>query len=292
MVAAYQSYAQNAAGSGATCVVTKPTGTVDGDLLIAIGITNGTTIVPVAGGAAWVQPSWSLGGQVPIWTKKAASEGASFSFNPSGGALQFTGVMVVRVNGQHATTPFDTGSGHSVFTNLVLPGVTSAGSDRLLLQIVLKASAANSWTPPAGPTERFDAVVNNLSSALGDQVVGAGATGSRTWTPTDTGAGAVGYMIAVAPTTANSGSFTGAYDFSSSGFTGDAPDVPPGAGTFTGGYQFSSSGFAGAAGPSQGTFTGGYQFNGSGFTGEGGDPDFLVDVYPTEGGRRRWGGRK
>lgn len=265
MTAAYQSQAQAAGISGGNAIVTKPAGTVSGDLLIAVGVTNATTITPPAG---WTEHANSLGGQVPLWTRVAGgSEGATYTFSPSGGALQYTGVVIVRVNGVHATTPVDDARGVTAASgNLVIPSVTSSGADRLLMQVMAKAASSGSWTPPGTATERFDSNANTVQAAGGDEIVNAGGTGTRTWIPTDAG-GSVAYGLAVAGIPPGAGTFTGSYDFTGTGFTGQAG---PGQGSFTGGYSFAGTGFNGQTGPGQASFTGGYDFTGSLFVGSAG----------------------
>lgn len=287
MVAAYRSHAQASGLTGGAAVVTKPAGTINGDYLVAVCVTSAVSITPPA---SWSSPSWSLGGQIPAFVRAASSEPADYTFTPVGGTLPNTGVVIVCVKDRHPSTPIDDGDGVSGIANLVMPSVDSAGTNRLLMQVIKKASAACSWTPPGTATERFDAVVSSFSGAGGDEIVNAGGTGTRTWIPTNTAQAGVGYMMAFAPIPPGAGTFTGAYDFTGSGFTGEEG---PAEGTFTGGYDFTGSGFTGSAPDvANGTFTGTYDFAGSGFTGAGGDPDNLVDVYPTEGGRRRFGGRK
>lgn len=256
MVAAYRSHAQASGLTGAAAVVTKPAGTVDGDYLVAVIVTSATSITPPAG---WSSPSWSLGGQIPAFVRAASSEPADYTFTPVGGITPNTGVVIVCVRDRHPSAPIDAGAGVTAISNLVMPSVNSAGANRLLMQVIKKASAACTWTPPGTATERFDAVVSSFSGAGGDEVVGAGATGTRTWTPTNITQAGVGYIMAFAP-------------------------IPPGAGTFTGSYDFSGS-FTGAAGPSEGTFTGAYDFSGTGFTG--------VAPPPVPAGTNRWtpGGR-
>lgn len=284
MVAAYQSMAKGFADSGNPVTVTKPAGTVAGDRLYAVGVTSAASIT--SSGGLFTEHAESLGGQVPLFVRTAgASEPANYTFNQVGGVFPLICILIVRVSGW---LDEDDVSGHTTGGNIVLPSVTSDGPGRLLLQLLVKASGTNTWTPPGGVTERFDNPTP-ISAAGGDQIVGAGPTGTRTWTPTAAD-GAVGYMMAIQSVPPEEGQFTGAYDFAGSGFVGAAG---PGEGEFTGGYDFAGSDFTGQAGaPSAfGAFTGSYAFDGSGFTGVAPTPPFGGGRW-TPGGRDRFTARR
>jgi hypothetical protein len=100
-----------AAQTGATFSVSKPTGTADGDLLVAFQATL------LSGGTAPVVPSgWTILGtrqsyaaganDLVCWYKVANGEGASWTFNgPAGGSLPTSSVYVAAFSGPPATTP-------------------------------------------------------------------------------------------------------------------------------------------------------------------------------------------
>lgn len=333
MTAAWQSQASISATATADPVCSKPAGTVQGDLLVAVVCCSGGGSCATPSG--WNLHASSISTQKPLfWKIAGASEPANYTFDVSGTLIN-TVVVIDRYNGHDPTTPIDAvgkvdpGTGAS----FVIGTLTSAGAGRLLAQICAKL-ANTSFTAPGTATKRWDAVTGAPISvtAGGDEVVGSGATGTRTWTAgAATGTGA-GYMLAIAPAP-GLGTFTGAYDFAGSGFTGQAG---PGEGSFSGGYAFAGSGFTGQQGPGEGQFAGAYAFDGSGFQGQTGpgegqfagdyafdgssfvgvegDPssfgffvgeydftggftgsavgDDLFDITATEGGRRRFGGRK
>lgn len=247
MVAVWQSVAYNSRTLGADPVVTKPAGTVDGDLLIAVGVAGGTdTITAQAGGAAWIAHPDSISTTYPLWYKIAASEPADYTFNTSGTANSI--VVISRWTGFNPAAPFDAVAGiNGTALNYVIPSVTSAGPNRKLAQMGARVTASITFTGPASQTERWDANAPSASftTAGGDEVVGAGATGTRTWTASASNNPGVFYSLAIAPIPPKEGTFTGGYDFSGS-FVGEAPPVAPGEGTFTGGFDFTGS-FTGSA---------------------------------------------
>lgn len=186
-------------GLGGDPVLAVPASTVAGDLLVAImGSTGGTFSTP----AGWALHGSSISTQAPLFTRTATAGdvagGVTYTFVCSGVANQ--GAIMIPVKdwgGVDAVAGVITGSG-----NLVLPQVTSGGSSRYLLQVAIRL-ASSTWTPPGTATERFDANIPtaNWGTAIGDETVGAGATGTRTWVPSNSVATSFGYNIAIAPLT-------------------------------------------------------------------------------------------
>lgn len=202
MTAQYQSVESNSNNVGGTVVVNRPSGTVDGDLLLAFvaNLNPGSTYTPAPG---WTLKAGTTSSDA-IYERIASSEPATSTWTP--GALAGLKVTIVRVNNQAASSPtaatsiLPSASG----TSFVIPSLTSPGANHLLLQVVNSGGSgtANFWTPPGTATERFDYLDAGLvySAGGGDEVVGNGATGTRTWTAAAAG-NAAGYMVAIAPGT-------------------------------------------------------------------------------------------
>lgn len=289
MVASFRSQSATSQTLGGDPVVNVPAGVVDGDLLIAYGICAAGGTITATG--AWTTHPNSFGGQGPLFYRVASSEPASYTFTVSGTANSVVSIVAIR-NPRAGANPIDVAANVAGASgNIALPSVNAVNSNSLLVQLVAKLGST-SFTPPGTASERFDAAVApaNYTVAGGDEIVNAGATGTRTWVPAAGTQGSIGYILAVAPIPPGAGTFTGSYAFNGTGFTGAEG---PAEGSFSGGYDFSGAGFTGEApGVASGSFVGSYDFSGSGFTGAGGDPDTLVNVYATEGGRKRFGGRK
>lgn len=263
MVASFRSVAHAAATGGSDPVVAVPAGTQNGDLLLAFcaAATGGTVWTPP--GAFTAHPN-SLGGQVPLFRRIASSEPANYTFAQSG--IGNGCVTLVCITGVATSTPDEVAAGAAVGSgDIVIPSLNSGGAGRLLMQMVQRTGGGGTFTPPGTAAERWDTVVapTTFTSAGGDETVGAGATGTRTWVPSSSG-GAAGYSISVVP-------------------------APPSAGTFTGGYAFDGSGFLGEINP-EATFGGGYDFTGSDFVGVAGAAPTEVDLFP--GGRDRFTARR
>jgi hypothetical protein len=252
-------YASSAASGVGTTVanvtVTKPTGVSAGDLLVALTYAN-TAAALWAGPAGWSKIAENTTQcSTAVFTRVAdGSEGANFTFTRSGTSLNTAGAVVVRITGASGVTPA-AGIGFDTDTTLDLPSITPTVADTLLLQLVGRVSGGSSWTPPGTATERFD--IDSSGTALdvagGDEVVGAGATGTRTWTMAAS-ANSRGAIIAVNPVATASGTFTGGYGFTGAGFTGD--DGGTASGTFAGSYDYSGAGFTGDAPAPPGTWDG------------------------------------
>lgn len=276
MAAVWRSFAHANGTLGADVVVNRPSGTADGDLLFAYCIATAGHVVTPPGAGVWVPLASSVGTNAAIWVKVASSEPATYTFDVAGAGN--TQVVIVRVTGQHPSTPIDVSSGVSSTGNLVIPSVTPTGADRLLLQMVAK-NGSTTFTGPGSQAERYDDNTA-FTCAGGDEIVGAGATGTRTWTPAAGTTPGVGFMVAITPAPPTTGGFTGGYDFSGT-FAGAEG---PAEGSFAGDYDFSGSFNGEAPGVASGGFTGGYDFSGT-FAG--------VAPPPTPGGNNRWtpGGR-
>ena len=202
MTAAYAAEAHAGVTSGVAnvSVATAGLGTISsGDLLVAFCWTNNSTAAWSAAGFT----SFAASGDTAILYRIAdGSEGSSFTFTRTV-STNVASVIVARITGAHATTPLDVATLNAGVgsTTVVLSSITPTGPNRLLLQMVGRANTGGTgWTPPGTATERFDyTIATSLClSAGGDEVVGASATGTRTWTHGVTGPSR-GIMVAIVP---------------------------------------------------------------------------------------------
>jgi hypothetical protein len=197
MVASFRSVAHAAATLGGDPVCNVPAGVQNGDLLLAFCTSTVAAWTPPAG---WTAHPTSAGGVAPLFQRIASSEPANYTFVASGAGNN--SVTIVAIKDVAAATPAEAGSNSGVVGsgNIVIPTVTSGGANRLLFQMVCRAGGSGTFTPPGTAAERYDTVVapTTFTAAGGDETVGAGATGTRTWVPSSSGA-AIGYMVAIAP---------------------------------------------------------------------------------------------
>jgi hypothetical protein len=170
--------------------VTKPTGTADGHLLLAIefGYFEALAHLTAAGFTerATRFDGSSRGGKV--WSKVASSEGASYNFGTNG--FDYVGVQLIAISDVDTTTNHGIEDVQSdIFSNnddtAVCPSVTAATAGGLLIC----GAMGNSFTPstyttswPGGMTELEDfrrPDGYDTYSSASEALVGSGATGTR-----------------------------------------------------------------------------------------------------------------
>jgi hypothetical protein len=174
--------------------LTVPVGTVDGDIMIMVVArsVDGGTLLPT--GFTEFEPTFSL----EFWTgqgnfskfhfgyRVASSEPASYDFLPSS---RDRGALLAVYSADHASqvTLDSFGSGNG--TTLTAPSISPTTDGLLLFFAVAKSGAGSSNTISAvsGMTTRASKASLGSSYAfkLEDQVVAAGATGTRSATNSD-----------------------------------------------------------------------------------------------------------
>lgn len=186
--------ANAASYTSSSVTITTPTGTVDGDLLIAlIQNDSSATITPPAG---WTAIASTPGAS--SFYKIAASEGASYVFTPSAGSGVGT---VARITGHNTTSPIADSAAAYATSSLtgIAPSVTASVASSGLVQMVQTTGSSSAWTAPGTATKVYDLVVSSKNVAGGQETVGSGATGTRTWTANNTAGDTSALSVAVNP---------------------------------------------------------------------------------------------
>lgn len=177
--------------TASTIVVTVPTGTIDGDVLVMGVSARGN----LAGSAVTTPSGWTLRGtpiqtgngvadqSLYMFTRVASSEPASYTVTV-GSTTRIMAAMLA-YSGVDNTTPFDVASGNSGASSAsaVAPTLSAAATGEMLVEFF--ASVSNStWTAPTGSTERVDISVGSVTSfeAADELLSASGATGTRTAT--------------------------------------------------------------------------------------------------------------
>lgn len=176
---------------------TKPSGTVDGDLLLALVYADTLTVTPPAG---WTSEASSSG--LFLFSRVASSEGASYQFTTGFGNNNGT---ITRVTGASTTSPVAASDLYlnASATSAVLPSVGAGAAGSGLIQMVMvRTAGAATWSPPGTATEVYDADATGggFRAAGGHETVGAGASGTRTWTSTASADYVMGAIFAINPT--------------------------------------------------------------------------------------------
>ena len=203
--------------------ISKPTGTVDTDVMFAwISISTDETITAPAGWTLIRTTSYdTASSRAGLYWKLAASEGANYQWTTTGSPNWAGGIITL--TGVHATTPYDvensqtTVSGVNHATPSVTPTVYS-DSGAVLAFFALAQVSGNTWTPPSGMTESVDATSNTGGGAsessieiaylLSTIVTGTGIDKTATSTATALGAAQI---VIVKPRT-DSLTITASYD--------------------------------------------------------------------------------
>ncbi len=210
------------AASGSNAIVSKPTGTVDGDIMIAVIFAiKGSSQTPAIG---TVPSGWTLITSqantssttrtlTAAYYKVAASEGASYTWSGTSSTIS---VGIVSYSGAARTSPVDgTPTGASIGSSGSLQTLYTVGSmtttlNNSMVVVVPGAlrSAAESFTAPTGTTPTFNERIDGGDSTqttwveASDGILGtAGATGAKTATAANTSYGSV-IMFAIKANTA------------------------------------------------------------------------------------------
>lgn len=196
-LAAPSSIALRASATGTTgstlLTVAKPTGTVDGDVMLAqiAGRGSGTmTCTPPAGWVEVLNQTRSTGGRLFVYRKVASAEAASYDFTLSGASSHAGAIL--SFSGVNTTTPVDVfaSAEGAASTDHVCPSVTTTVPNAVLVMCAMTAvlTAGGSYTWPAGTSEAYDTEVvssgSGYESGATRAQAAAGASGTTTATQT------------------------------------------------------------------------------------------------------------
>src|SRR3990172_376955 len=209
---AYQSHATNGTveGSGTTITIDKPSGTAEGDLLVA-QIVHGTGSQSTLDGG---QPSgWTQIGvgnnadhNIGVWWKIAgAAEPANYTFTST--IDNDMSGEIIRISGAHPTTPIN--AQHiqllTATASAITNNVTTTVDNCLLIFFACQDDSANAtWTWDGALQERYDEVwaPSFVLIAASDEAVTAQQNYSRTATKTGGTRRLAGVLLAIAPSAA------------------------------------------------------------------------------------------
>jgi len=185
----------NPADSSVTITINKPSGTLEGDLMVAVMASDsnttwtgdtGWTEIFDQGGAPWLRVAYKIAG---------ASEGASYTFTASSNNILTGGIITYRY------AAYDTvGSVVNGVDPLTLPSISPSQSQSILLAFGGRNAANVTVSTPTSMTARItDSNARAPSYRLCSQTVAKGPTGTRSMSTGSTTAVA-GIMLAIKPT--------------------------------------------------------------------------------------------
>ena len=187
----YRSSASTSNASANSLTITKPTGVVENDIMIAgIGSDTDTmTITPPAGWTTLGKISQSGVMLETFWKKAGASEGANYTFNYSA-TVRSVGLITAYLNCASSPVDVENGQTTSSGTSHSTPSVTTT-VDNCRLVCVFCAINATAWTAGGSLTERVDQASSTVMAiCLDDEFQGtAGSTGAKSATSDVAGIG-------------------------------------------------------------------------------------------------------
>jgi|GEM_PF-554750 len=194
-----------AMGDGDIVTVAKPSGTVAGDLLVAVVDfekgANVTTFTPPSGWTLIRRDNQSTYiGMATFYRIAGASEGASYVWTLNGSPKWAAGIA--RISGVNTGSPINASNGSVLNTgNPAAPSVNTTVNSTLVLAFYANKKNAT-YIPEGSTTERWDAPnvasnqPSNMMATFG--VVSAGASGSKTSTASDATGDWVAQQVALA----------------------------------------------------------------------------------------------
>lgn len=202
MSQAFRSLSQATANQVASITIAKPSGVMDGDVMVAVVV---NTTVSAPSGWASVGTWGDVGGgfappRVNVFYKVASNEGGSYTFSVTNSDLNPTIGCIVAYSGVSVSpSPIDASGGSydtAPNTSADSPSLPLSSTGETLVHIVASTTAPSATitsTPPSGMTERVDVAIGDTSTdgyvsmtlhlAVSDQIMlASGATGTRTST--------------------------------------------------------------------------------------------------------------
>lgn len=172
---------------GTSLTIAKPSGTVEGDVLVAI-VQATDPDTAITGPSGWtvideirVDPSGTFFRHSTWYKVAGASEPADYTW--SGADTHWDG-LITRWSGVDNSTPIDVqgteSEGESTSPNGT--GVTTVTDDAMLLYLEGNRDASVTNTPPTGMTEFVENNGRLTESLAYEEITTAGATGDRTGT--------------------------------------------------------------------------------------------------------------
>lgn len=167
--------------SGTTLTINKPTGTVDGDLMIAFMLLTSGSILTWTGDTGWTEVAdQNQKPSLRVAYKIASSEGSSYTFTASNTFNQASGAILT-----YRGAVYDAIGSFANNSNPLVPtGPSAALNNSKLIAIIGREGVSQTYSDDSGlMTSR---VVDNDATAplyvAYDQTVNAGATGTKSFT--------------------------------------------------------------------------------------------------------------
>lgn len=173
----------------ASLVVTKPSGTADGDLLFfALALASDTYTPTPPGGWTEFYNNAANGQRLILYYKLASSEGASYTWGFSPTAILSCDMLAIQNIAQSSPLDVHSEAAISSDTNFAATSVTTTAANDFLIGVYV-STGSRTFTPPSGMTERADHGGGPSIEVTTELVAASGATGTRTAVASATASG-------------------------------------------------------------------------------------------------------
>lgn len=193
-------------GTGTTATGNKPTGTVDGDFLIAYPFHDGATANLSSRPSGWATTQGEPAGSgkdfsAEMNTKVASGEGASWDWTWDTSSTWR--VIVVAVQDTDTVTPLNTSHGEDAdAVNIISIGIMTTTVDGCLCVwcgSVDASGGARTWTADGSPTEQLDSMQGQIHVGIYSETQASAGSITRALTVSGSAQYMVGFGIAIAP---------------------------------------------------------------------------------------------
>lgn len=206
--------AASAQAAGNEVTVNKPTGTIDGDIMIAFIVDRYTSgaVVPVApeGWTEIANGAAAASHKCAAFYRRASNEGASYTFTTAAGVTQTSGAILSYSGGTATGDIIDVYSNTNYTTSNTTLRAASATTTRNGAMLVFLGTAADTSTvtatAPGSFNERVDIWQNPISVYAADYILAsAGASGTKDATLSETISQKHAMLVAILPAGAPTG---------------------------------------------------------------------------------------
>jgi hypothetical protein len=179
-----------------TLTINKPTGTAEGDLMVAGMTRSGTATWTGATGWTEVADQGTSPSLRVAYKVAGASEGSNYTFTQSGTESEVAGFILTYRNASYANA----GSiGTSLTTTLIAPSVVSNASQSVLIAFAAAGSSTSTFSTPSGMTSRATSSISKPKFIACDQSVSNGDSSARTFVTNQTD-GQSAILLVISPT--------------------------------------------------------------------------------------------
>lgn len=195
------SYSSPSDSTGSSLTLNKPSGTIEGDVMVAhVVVNSASTTITTPTGWTLLRRDNTSGSMASIIFYKVAGASEPSSYNWSFGTSRNSAGGIATYYNVDTSTPIDAHNGqyNQDTSTMTAPSITTTLSNGRLLYIA-GASASSSVSGPSGMTQQWRVGSSSMSYLAERAVTTAGPTGNVTATNTLTGESNTAALVALRP---------------------------------------------------------------------------------------------